>query len=375
MATAIFAYFHRKHVEQQPNDSNSSLRAKSLSTDYGTKFASATPIIQKTWGELMKDKENVGQKVYQYVMQKEITLSRMFLKTNINAQSAVFMMMMDKVVGYLDDEPSMDSKLLQLGKDHVNKFKVKTHHYKHFRSAFLRAIKQFLPWSDQREEAWQIFWERIITQMTRSTQENHYPQIRDFEGRTLSEQEMIEFASLIHSSFNVVLRNDPSSFAKRFYKGLLSEHPDIAKLFDDKNTTFDDQAARFMAMMMHAVKMLDDTNTFTESLESLSAQHVGYGVEIPMLDAFGKSLIAEVKQFNVAQHGQLDGAEDDLKEDEEEELDFLREEKWGRKHDDSWKWFWSVVVGVMSSGMKKVAEERALKKALHETTQKPATLE
>merc|ERR1719419_2002371 len=165
--------------------------------------------------------------------------------------------------------------------------------------------------------------------MSVSTQDNHYPAIRQFEGRKLTTEEMIEFAHNIHVTFDVALTSDPKGFAEKFYRGLLKEQPDIGQLFLDKNTTFDTQSARFMAMLMHAIKMLDDTDHFTQSLDSLSEAHVGYGVEVPMLDAFGKSLISQVKQFNIAQHGQLDGAEDDLKEDEEEELDFLREEKWG----------------------------------------------
>merc|ERR1719361_1011111 len=105
-------------------------------------------------------------------------------------------------------------------------------------------------------------------------------------------------------------------------------------------------------MLMHAIKMLDDTDHFTQSLDSLSAAHVGYGVEIPMLAAFGKSLIAQVKRFNIEYHeDQLKAQGDDQKE---ETLDILKVGPWTKRKDESWKWFWSVVVGVMSAGMTKV---------------------
>merc|ERR1719410_3337632 len=109
--------------------------------------------------------------------------------------------MMDKVVGFLEDEPSMDAKLVELGKSHVVKYNVKTRYFKHFRSAFLKAIKKYLPWSERREDAWQQFWARIIDKMSSATQANHYPSIREFQGRQLTTEEMIEFASNIHVTF------------------------------------------------------------------------------------------------------------------------------------------------------------------------------
>merc|ERR1719229_2108319 len=303
----------------------------------------------------MKDKENVGSRIFDYIMHKEITMSRLFIKTNLREQSAIFMVMMDKVVGFLDDEPSMDAKLVELGKLHVVRYRVKTRHFKHFRSAFLKAIKKYLPWNDRREEAWQLFWNRIIGQMSMSTQANHYPSIRQFEGRQLSTEEMIDFAHNIHVTFDLALTSDPKGFAEKFYKGLLAEEPHIGKLFLDKNTTFETQSARFMAMLMHAIKMLDDTEHFTESLDALSEKHVSYGVQIPMLDAFGKCLISEVRKVNTEQYAQQRESSDDSKE---QTLDLFQMQRWTKKQDDSWKWFWSVVVDVMSTGMTKVRENK-----------------
>lgn len=191
-----------------------------------------------------------------------------------------------------------------------------------------------------------------------STQANHYPQIRDFEGRQLTTDEMIEFAHNIHVTFDLALTSDPKGFAENFYKGLLKEQPDIGQLFLDKNTTFDTQSARFMAMLMHAIKMLDDTDHFTQSLDSLSEAHVGYGVEVPMLDAFGKSLIAQVKVMNIKYFEEQAKGGGGGGDEKDESLDIMRVGEWTKKQDDSWKWFWSVVVGVMSAGMNKVREDR-----------------
>ena len=262
-----------------------------------------------------------------------------------------------KTTSFLDDEPSMDAKLVELGKQHVIKYKVKTRHFKHSRSAFLKAIKKYLPWSDRREEAWQLFWSRVISQMSSATQANHYPSIREFQGRQLTTEEMIEFASNIHVTFDLALTSDPKGFAERFYKEMLSEQPDIKRVFMDQHTSFETQSAAFMAMLMHAIKMLDDTDHFTESLDSLSETHVRYGVEIPMLDAFGKSLISQVKQMNIRyyEEQQAKGGGDDQKE---ETLDILKVNRWTKKQDDSWTWFWSVVVGVMSAGMTKVKAQK-----------------
>merc|ERR1712083_907802 len=137
------------------------------------------------------------------------------------------------------------------------------------------------------------------------------------------------------------------------------EEPHIGQLFLDKNTTFETQSARFMAMLMHAIKMLDDTEHFTESLDALSEKHVSYGVQIPMLDAFGKCLITEVKAMNMQYYDEQRGNASDASDDSKEEtLDLFQVQQWTKKQDDSWKWFWSVVVGVMSAGMTKVRQNQ-----------------
>lgn len=268
---------------------------------------------------------------------------------------------------FLDDPASMDDNLIKLGELHVQKYGVKTKHFKHFRAAFLKAIKKYLPWTDRREQAWQWFWTRIITQMSNATQANHYPLVNQYNGRTLTTEEIIEFAHYIHVTFDTALTTDPKAFAQAFYKNLLNEQPDIAQLFKQKNTTFEKQSARFIAMLNHAIKLLDDTDTFTQKLESLSAQHVEYGVQIPMLQSFGEVLVAEVKTLNIKYYNQQQQKSSsssnnkDLGDDEKDsdgDINLLKIPKWTDKQDDAWKWFWKVVVGVMSSGMNKIIQQR-----------------
>merc|ERR1712048_571581 len=136
---------------------------------------------------------------------------------------------------------------------------------------------------------------------------------------------MIAFAHNVHETFDTALTTDPQSFAKAFYKNLLKEQPEIAKLFDDAQSNFELQSTKFIAMLNHAIKLLDDTNTFTIKLEALATKHVDYGVKIPMLQSFGDVLLKQVKALNIEyyekqQNGQLntqfyDGGEDDEKGD------------------------------------------------------------
>mmetsp|Transcript_45981 Transcript_45981/g.41158 ORF Transcript_45981/g.41158 Transcript_45981/m.41158 type:complete len:386 (+) Transcript_45981:203-1360(+) len=362
MAKAIFQYFSKQSTGDP-----------SISSMDDLKFEDAAPIIRKTWGELMKDKVSVGAKIYDYILTKEISMSRLFMQTNIEQQSGIFMIMMDKVVGFLDDPASMDDNLVKLGELHVQKYGVKTKHFKHFRAAFLKAIKKYLPWTDRREAAWQWFWTRIITQMSHATQANHYPLVNKFDGKELTREQMIEFAHYIHDTFDTALTIDPKGFAENFYKNLLNEQPDIAQLFKKKNTTFEKQSTRFIAMLSHAIKLLDDTDTFTQKLESLSAQHVEYGVQIPMLQSFGTVLIGQVKELNIKYYNQQQSGSSnnnqsnqpnknktsaDDEKDSDGDINLLKISKWESKQDDAWNWFWKIVVGVMSSGMQNIIKER-----------------
>merc|ERR1712038_277412 len=89
--------------------------------------------------------------------------------------------------------------------------------------------------------------------------------------------------------------------------------------------------------------------------------------------AFGKSLISQVKVMNVKYYKEQQQKNRNGDDSKEETLDILQVGEWTQKQDDSWKWFWSVVVEVMGSGMTKVREEQKQKKkgAAKKTAQAP----
>lgn len=355
MATALYRYLNGDSGDDEP-------------TDDDMKLSDAAKIIRRNWSLLMLDQETVGAKIYNLVLTKEVTLSRLFIASNIEQQSSIFMTMMDKVIGFLDDESTMDAKLQELGALHVRRYNVKTRHFKHFRAAFLKAIKVYLPWSDRREAAWQLLWQRIITEMTRATQTNH-----------LGRNDMIAMAHKVITSFDIAQTRDPKAFAVSFYRQLLEEQPEIGELFTAARQSTEDlegQAARFLAMLAHAIKLLDNRETFTAKLDSLSAQHVGYGVEKEMLSKFGGVLIREVKRENERyfeeqrrERAAKDGKEtpkgkEEVKEQKEKPREEEKEKgghghgdgiedvaKWTKAHDEAWEWFWKLVVDVMGKGM------------------------
>lgn len=343
MATAIFTFFGGDSSHDDSGD------------EEDMKLSEAAGIIRRNWAALMLDQETVGAKIYDLILTKEVTMSRLFISSNIEQQSSIFMTMMDKVVGFLDDDASMDRKLQELGALHVRNYNVKTRHFKHFRAAFLRAIKVYLPWSDKREAAWQLLWRRIITEMTRSTQANH---LGGLSG-DYAQQGVIAMARTVIVTFDAAHSANPKAFAVGFYRQLIEEQPEIGKLFSSvrkSDESMESQAARFVAMLAHAIKLLDDTETFTTKLESLSAQHVAYGVKQEMLGRFGQSLIAQVKRFNLQRYEQQQQQKkEQLRKPqtaEQQGLSRVEEvEKWGQHEDESWAWFWRLVVDTMTKGM------------------------
>ena len=70
----------------------------------------------------------------------------------------------------IDNKGKFDRKLKLLAKTHHNLYRVKKKHYKHFRTAFLRAIKEKLEkdnqWSNKIEKAWLWFWDKLTFSMT-----------------------------------------------------------------------------------------------------------------------------------------------------------------------------------------------------------------
>jgi len=119
---------------------------------------------------LMQNQREIGNKIYQNVLTKEISLSVLFINSQMERQSLLFMQMLDTVIKYLDDPNNLDKKLLELGAMHNDKYGVKKKHYKHFRTSFIKAIKLYIPWDDATESAWLLFWDKIIQFMSISSE-------------------------------------------------------------------------------------------------------------------------------------------------------------------------------------------------------------
>merc|ERR1712154_325529 len=103
--------------------------------------------------------------------------------------------------------------------------------------------------------------------------------------------------------------------------------------------------------------------------EALATKHVEYGVKIPMLQSFGEVLMRQVKKLNIEYYNKQQQFNDDDKKEKEamnEEVNILKVQQWTKEMDDSWHWFWNVVVGVFSQGMTKEIALRLKQKTSNE---------
>jgi len=266
-------------------------------------------IIKKTWRELMKNEHEVGKKIYAYVLTKEISMSVLFINSQVEQQSILFMKMLDTVIGFLDDENTMDNKLVTLGAIHADKYGVKNEHYKPFRTAFLNAIKTFIPWNSRRETAWLWFWDRIIRCM--STVQKKEPTV----SLDVSPKTALEYFFAIHESLNNVMES-PVTFGVALYRALLNEQCEIANLFP--KTEFESHSAHLVSMLGHTVRLLDDQVTFQNKIQSIAHQYRDYGIKIPQLQLFGNIFIKTLKAIN--------------------------NDQWSPMHNESWEWFWDIVI-------------------------------
>jgi len=268
-------------------------------------------------------KKEVGGRIFREVLLKEVEMSRLFLQTKMDQQSDAFMDMLDRVVGYLDDMTTLDEKLIKLGETHLHTYKVKKRHFKHFRTAFLRAIKQYIPWTDRREAAWMWFWGRVIDRM--AAENTLVPFALD-----MSPRQYMEHANNIHETFDAAIADDPQHVSDVFYEKLINNQPDIADLF--QNTEIKQQGAKFVSMVRHCIHMLDDHRTFENKMVELGKTHEGYGVKLSQLQSFGDILIEVIRSYCPV--------------------------IWTEKHTDSWQWFWRIVVNLFSRGILEKQEEK-----------------
>jgi hemoglobin-like flavoprotein len=239
------------------------------------------------------------------------------------------MKMLDIVVGYLDDEATMDQKLSELGAIHNKRYGVKPEHYKHFRTAFMKAIKTYIPWNYQRENAWLWYWNRIIQIMSTSAQKKEPIVSLDITPETAT-----EYIFAIYESFENVT-DSPATFGKAFYQALVNGQCEIANLF--AKTEFEFQCARIVAKTRHTLFLLDDQATFQEKVMSSAYQYFGHDIKIPQLQLFGEIFIETLKTTNNGQ--------------------------WQPIYSEAWEWLLRLIITVLQielEDIKKNASKRVL---------------
>ena len=235
----------------------------------------------------------------------------------------------------MDEPTTMNDKLIKLGVEHAQKHGVNSNHFSHFRTAFMKTMKKRMKnepsWNARSEQAWEAFWNRIIFKMNYGTQTKILPAFEQYDGRTLSIQEMLKFKDCIYATFNIALdqAQDAFTFAEQIYKSLL-EQQDIADIFEEKKTNIEAHTVIFIQKLTRLIKLfMHDTAVFTVELETLSATHVEHGVSTNILRSFGEIIVSKIKSSNIEYCNE-------------------QTQKWTQQHDDAWKWFWNVVVGIMS---------------------------
>lgn len=297
---------------------NSKISDEDLMVSEEKQFSEAVPIIKKTWKELMSNQSEVGERIYQEVLTKEVSLSRLFMNVNIDVQKILFMTMLDVVVGYLDDRKTMDKKLEELGRIHAHNYGVKAKHYKHFRTAFMKAVRVYIPWNNRRENAWMWFWDHIIAVMSIYARDQNIS-----SSFNLPRDTSIRYVSAIRESFNNVIDKSPLEFVKQFHGLLLNERPDIANLFlptsESERKYYD---ARFIAMLRYTIGLLDDQQEFQKNIISLTIKYDNCGINENQLKVLAQIFIRALKQANNHQ--------------------------WKSIHDKSWQWLLQFVDEILN---------------------------
>jgi len=272
----------------------------------------AIPILKSTWTMLMQNQREIGNKIYQNVLTKEISLSVLFINSQIERQSLLFMQMLDTVIKYLDDPNNLDKKLLELGAMHNDKYGVKKKHYKHFRTSFIKAIKFYIPWDDATESAWLLFWDKIIHFMSISSEKKEAVPLN------LPQDTMMKYVFALHDSFDNVMQS-PVIFGNKLYDALVDEQCEIANLFSKQD--LDSQIVLFLSMMRHVLYLLADQEGFQSKILSLSYQYREYGVNVAKLELFGNIFIKTLKSIN--------------------------NDQWNSTHDEAWTWLRGIVIQLL----------------------------
>jgi len=275
-------------------------------------FSEMATIIKKTWKELMSNKVEVGQKLYLQVVTKDLSMSRLLIKSKIDIHTTSFMEMLNTVVGYLDDRKTMDKKIEDLAQIHAGNYGVKTKHYKHFKTAFMKAIRTYIPWNGRRENAWLWFWNHLISIMS----------MHSYNGNralafNLSRNKSIEYVAAVHESFDNAIDQSSLEFVKQFHDLLITEQPDIEKLFSSGFGSKQSNA-RFISMLRYTMGLLDDQQGFQKQIISLISKYQNPNINECHVEVLVQTFIRALKQSN-GNH-------------------------WKSIYDESWQWVSQLVI-------------------------------
>jgi len=239
-------------------------------------------------------------------------MSRLFYNSTVHEQAVLFMTMLDTVIGLLDNENELNARLEELGRVHTLAFGVKTKHYKHFKTAFMKAIRIYIPWNNHRENAWQWFWNRVISVM--SIYENNNNVVSPFN---LTQDQYTEYVSAIRESFDNAIEQSPLDLIKQFHDLLLNEQPTIANLFlpSSENNNY---YAQLLAILQYTIRLLDDQQEFKKQIISLILRYRNYGINENQLGIVIEAFIRILRQSN--------------------------DHKWKPIYDDAWQWMSQSVI-------------------------------
>lgn len=301
--------FYELALEKKSDD------AVSAMSDSSVDEADHARVVRETWAELQDKLPEVGRMVYEKVVSKNIDLATLFQDTTFASQHHAFTTMLGQSIKWLDDLRKWNRKMMPLAQRHV-KYGVKPQHYKHFRSAFLKAIRQFLdPWNEEREDAWIWYWGKIMDTLGYATQSN-------LQNSSVGPIEHASNVRAIHESWRIV-SEEPAVFGGNFYDYLIDSQPEMRDLFGSSD--LNRQSIRFFTMFNHVVRQMDDEAGFENAIIGITFKHKLYGVEMHHVDAFGFAL----KQTMRTTLG----------------------ERWTDEMSNAWDWLWGRIHACFEYGL------------------------
>jgi hemoglobin-like flavoprotein len=142
--------------------------------------------------------------------------------------------------------------------------------------------------------------------------------------------------ALLRDSFEMVVERQPL-LTKRFYEILFERYPRARALFGRR--TQEAQEKMLTQALVSVLDHLDDAPWFTQTLESLGAKHVDYGVTEEMYSWVGESLLAALAE--------------------------AAGEQWSIELATEWTAAYAAIAGTMQAGARRATIAAALEGSAH----------